>query len=255
MTERHYFEHPLNEPTRILLRLEYLFNQLDFFRAQDSVWATRAAIESLLAILAITNRIDIRENLLNELTKHLQLLRRIQNRPDINVTKLEETIKQVQRIITTLSQIDGLIAATTREDHFLKNVAQRNAIPGGLCSFDVPHYHFLLTRPLIERQQLLALWSSELTVVGEAVRLLLTLIRNNIRERHVEAPQGLFQETLDISIPIQMIQIGLTAEQPYFPEVSGYNNRFSIRFFYANFLQQPLQSHDDISFHLICCLF
>ena len=58
------YEQPLNERMRTFMRLEFLYQQFLFSYEFDSVWATRASISSLLEIMAILTRGDVRSDAL-----------------------------------------------------------------------------------------------------------------------------------------------------------------------------------------------
>ena len=68
------FEQPLNERMRTFLRLDFLYNQALFHNETPSQWGSRAAMSSLLDVLAITTRSDIRSDVLKELERHLSIL-------------------------------------------------------------------------------------------------------------------------------------------------------------------------------------
>ena len=54
------YEQPLNERMRTFLRLDFLYQQTLYHEERADSWSTRAAVGSLLEILAITSRGDIR---------------------------------------------------------------------------------------------------------------------------------------------------------------------------------------------------
>src|ERR1035438_5398265 len=54
------FEQPLNERLRPLLRLDFLYSQALYHNERGTPWGSRAAIDSLLDILAILTRGDMR---------------------------------------------------------------------------------------------------------------------------------------------------------------------------------------------------
>jgi len=60
------FEQPLNERMRTFLRLDYLYNQALYHNEKASQWGSRAAVASLLDILAISTRGDVRSDVLKE---------------------------------------------------------------------------------------------------------------------------------------------------------------------------------------------
>lgn len=249
------FEHPLNERMRIFLRLEHLFEKYDHFRADPSPWGTRAALDSLLDILAITSRADIKSELAKELDRNANALGRVRNQPGVDPAMLDDVLSRLGKAQRGMLELNGQIGAAAREDDFMKAVSQRNSIPGGTCSFDLPHYHYLLTKSAEARAALLARWASELEPAKNAIGLILTLARGSSTARTVTARQGFFQETLETGAPTQLIRVGLDTALECFPEISGHRNRFSIRFLTALGTARPSQTSADIPFQLTCCVF
>ena len=58
------YEQPLNERMRTFLRLDFLYQQALYHEEREDAWSTRAAVGSLLEILAITARGDARSEVL-----------------------------------------------------------------------------------------------------------------------------------------------------------------------------------------------
>jgi len=249
------FEHPLNERIRTFLRLEHLFEKVDYFVAQPEHWSTRAAIEGLLDVVAITARADIKTELLKEIDRNLSSLARVRHQPGVDPAALKEVMSGLERAATGIHNITGHIGSTARDDDFLKAVAQRSSIPGGACSFDVPLYHHFLTQPTEQRRARLAGWTDEIQPVSDAIRLVLSLARTSATPRKLIAPEAFFQEALDAQAPAQLIRVGIGADWPVYPEISGHKNRFSIRFMQANQAGRPVQARDDVPFLLTCCVF
>ena len=77
------FEQPLNERMRTFLRLDFLYNQALHHNERASPWGSRAAMASLIDILAITTRGDVRSDVLKELESHLATLNEFQSRPGV----------------------------------------------------------------------------------------------------------------------------------------------------------------------------
>ncbi|WP_200283864.1 cell division protein ZapD [Rhabdochromatium marinum] len=249
------FEHPLNERIRTFLRLEHLFEKFDHFRADESVWSTRAALESLLDILAITSRSDIKGELVKELDRNATALGRVRHQPGVDPAMLDDVLSRIGQSQRSMLGLTGQIGATARDDGFMKAIAQRSSIPGGACSFDLPHYHHLLTQPSEARIARLAHWSTELEPAKHAIDLTLSLIRSSNSPRSATARQGFFQETLDSGAPTQLIRVALDIKLNCFPEISGHRNRYSIRFLTAENGDRPTQTLQDIPFELTCCIF
>ena len=75
------YEQPLNERMRTFLRLEFLYTQASYHSESESSWSARAAVSSLLEILAITARGDSRSDVLKELERQVTVLRNSRPRP------------------------------------------------------------------------------------------------------------------------------------------------------------------------------
>jgi cell division protein ZapD len=249
------FEHPLNERVRTFLRLEHLFKKIDHFLSQDDPWASRAAVEALLDIAAISARADVKSELLKELDRNMTSLNRIRRQPGVDLDTLTRVLGDLEAAATALQNLNGQIAHRIREDEFLKGVAQRNCIPGGTCSFDLPQYHHWLTQPAEVRRAQFALWMEGLHPVGRAIELALSLARGSATPRRVTAKDGFFQEAIDAQAPAQMVRVTLNGEQSLYPEISGHKNRFSIRFMSPSETERPTQFRENVTFTLACCVF
>src|SRR4249920_783016 len=77
------FEQPLNERMRTFLRLDYLYNQALYHNEKASQWGSRAAMSSLIDILAITTRSDVRSEVLKEIERHVAQLAGFEDRPGV----------------------------------------------------------------------------------------------------------------------------------------------------------------------------
>ncbi len=249
------YEFPLNERIRTFIRLEKLFQQVSHFSKGASEWDSRASIESLLDILTIFSRSDIRSELLKELERHYKVLARLARSHGIDREKLQEVIDEIDALSQQLRDINGKLGSQLSSDGLFKSIAQRSTIPGGTCSFDLPYYHYWLQRPVSERQQDLNLWVEPFLAVMKVIDFILDTIRHSALPEEAVAQAGFFQENLDKALPYQLIRIGLAADQPYFAEVSGGKHRFSIRFLELLQDSKVQQATDNIPFLLTKCQF
>src|SRR5690606_35161405 len=78
------YEQPLNERMRTFLRLDYLYNQALYHNEKASQWGSRAAVASLIDILAILSRGDVRAEVLKEIERHLAQLESFANKPGVD---------------------------------------------------------------------------------------------------------------------------------------------------------------------------
>ncbi|HWY23453.1 MAG TPA: cell division protein ZapD, partial [Nevskia sp.] len=96
------FEHPLSERIRFLLRLEFLFAQYQHQVADTSAWGLRANLHTLLDILSVMGRADLRTELLKEILEQHATLTRLSKRPDVNLERLTEVLKELGGVATEL---------------------------------------------------------------------------------------------------------------------------------------------------------
>lgn len=248
------YEHPLHERIRTFLRLEHLWQGFEHFLAEDTPWASRAAVGLLLDMLGTTARADVKADILKELERNLGLLRRLSRQPGVDMTTLSRILEELERTAGEIYGLDGQLGHKTREDELIKSIAQRASIPGGTCSFDLPQYHQWLSRPHPSRRQQLEDWAQDLKPVCEAVALLLSLVRGSSEPQPTTASEGFFQDAMDTQAPIQMLRIALDEGSDLYPEVSGHKHRFSIRFLQTGAEGRPIKTDRDVTFLLTRCV-
>jgi cell division protein ZapD len=249
------FEHPLNERVRTFLRIEHLFERLNHFAPQYDAWATRVAVETLLDLAAVTARADVKNELLKELDRNMGTLKRFGDQPGVDPQALDRVLGDLEDAMSGVHRLSGPIGQIAREDDFLKSVAQRSSIPGGTCSFDLPHFHHWLIQTPEIRQTRLDHWLRDLRPAERAIRLVLSLARTSASPRQVLAEGGFFQEALDVQAPAQMVRVSINGAGALYPEISGHKSRFSIRFMKSGAQGRPAQIPDNIPFKLTCCVF
>ncbi len=138
------YEHPLNERVRTLLRLEHLFREVDYHAPRSEVWASRAAISSLLDMASIFSRADIKTDLIKELKRHQEKLQSIDMSQGVDTDRLQQILNELKLITEEIHDLTGQIGQSLRSNEFLKSIMQRSSIPGGNCTFDLPLYHHWL---------------------------------------------------------------------------------------------------------------
>ena len=133
---RHY-EQPLSERMRTFLRLEFLYQQMLYNSEREADWATRATIGSLLDILAILSRGDVRSDVHKELDHQLGILQRFQSQPGVDSGRLDTLIHNLSVSKEELSRIGTSFLQPLKDSDFLNAIKHRSAIPGGTCEFDL----------------------------------------------------------------------------------------------------------------------
>jgi cell division protein ZapD len=248
------FEHPLNERMRTFLRLDFLYAQALYHNEMGSQWGSRAAISSLIDILAVIARGDVRSEVLKELEGQLTALNEYESRAGVDSQRLKSLTTNLQRLRAELLAAGSTLLQPLRDSEFLNSVKHRSAIPGGTCEFDLPDYYFWLSQDDELRMRTFSQWLSLLRPLCDAIAELLWLTRQNGRTRHETAQGGAFNITFDRDNPLQLLRISLPAAAGLYPEISGSHHRCNLRFLAWNGLPaRPTQTQEDVAFALTCC--
>jgi len=248
------FEQPLNERLRTFLRLDFLYSQSLYHNDKASSWGSRAAMSSLLDMLAIAMRGDVRSDVLKELERHLAKLNDYQNHPGIDATRLRALMSNLIRLRSDLSAAGAAWLQPLRDSEFLAAIKHRSAIPGGTCEFDLPDYYFWLNQPDTVRMEAFVRWQGLLRPLCDAIAELLWLTRQNGRSRDEVAKGGVFNVAFDRETPYQLLRITLPAGVRLYPETSGSHYRCSMRFLeWTDIDSRPKQTEADVPFVLTCC--
>jgi cell division protein ZapD len=248
------FEQPLNERMRTFLRLDFLYNQALHHNEVASLWGSRAAMASLIDILAITTRSDVRSDVLKELESQLTTLNEFQSNPRVDAQRLKTLMSNLIRLRADLMSAGSAFLQPLRDSEFLNGIKHRSAIPGGTCEFDLPDYYFWLAQPDDARMRAFNQWLGLLRPLCDAIAELLWLTRRNGRTRQEIAQGGSFNLTFDRDNPLQLLRISLPSSAALYPEISGSHHRCSVRFLAWNGLTtRPTQTESDVAFMLTCC--
>jgi cell division protein ZapD len=248
------FEQPLNERMRTFLRIDFLYSQALYHNEAPSQWGSRAAMSSLLDILAITTRGDTRSDVLKELERHLATLNEFQAKPGVDDSRLRTVVSNLVRLRTDLLGSGSAFLQPLRESEFLNAIKHRSAIPGGTCEFDLPDYFYWLSQPSEMRMRTFDQWLGMLRPMCDAIAELIWLTRQNGRGREQTAEGGVFHITFDRDSPSQLLRIQIPASLGLYPEISGSHYRCSIRFLAWNGLaERSTQTQEDVRFMLSCC--
>jgi cell division protein ZapD len=248
------YEQPLNERMRTFLRLDFLYQQTLYHEERTDSWSTRAAVNSLLEILAITARGDIRSEVLKELERQMSVLHEFAARPGVDGGRLKAVLANLARLRTELNNAGALFMQRLRDSEFLNSIKHRSTIPGGTCEFDLPDYRHWLDQPATVRAATFDDWMVTIRPLCDAVTELLWLTREAGRPRPEVAVAGSFQLAFERDNPCQLIRITLPAGTLLFPEISASHHRCSIRFLsWPDVSTRPVQATEDVKFLLTTC--
>jgi len=246
------YEFPLNERVRTMLRLEDLFFRIARFIESDESPDHHAALGILFEILEVACRADLKSELLQELERQKKVLNGLHNNPEISESALDALIADIENTSATLLKMTGKIGQHLRDNEWLMGIKQRAVIPGGVCEFDLPSYHYWQHQNTEFRQNNLNGWLGPMLPLRDGITILLKLLRESGRTHHFTAFHGSFQQMQGGRVA-QMLRISLDAETPCIPEISANKYALNIRFVEAKYTAKTALYDQDVAFDLTFC--
>jgi cell division protein ZapD len=248
------YEQPLTERMRTFLRIEFLSRQAQHHARQPSAWSSRAAMTSLIEILAIVSRGDVRGEVLKDLERQSSILTGFASRTGVDRTRLDALLERISQLRVQLASCGAHYTQPLKESEFLAAIRHRSAIPGGTCEFDLPDFKHWLNLPEEQRYADFQSWYRHLKPLCDAIGQLLWLTRESSPGRPEVANGGMFQYQIDRSIGCQLVRIAIPAGSDFYPEISGGQHRFTVRFLtWSGPEQRSVQVTEDVPFDLTCC--
>jgi cell division protein ZapD len=247
------YEHPLNERVRTLIRLEDLFARARFFAAQDAPADHHAALLSLFDVSDVAARADLKTDVLQELERQKQMLVPLRSNAQIDQDALRALLSEMDVVSGQLLAQAGKSGLHLRENEWLMAIKQRSSIPGGVCEFDLPAYHYWLEQDPAARRNDLAGWIEPFEPIHAAAAIILRMLRENGRvSRHV-AYRGVFQLMLTTTKVAQLLRLTLAKEMPCVPEISANKYALNIRFLGVAGMDRGAVFDRDVEFELMFC--
>lgn len=233
------------------MRLEDLFSKVLLNSKSDDANHHHNAMVSFFQILDLIDRTDLKTELLQELDKQKAVMSSLINNPKIDVAILEPILEKILQISAKLRSIQTRIGQPLRENEWLMSIKQRAIIPGGLCEFDLPAYHYWLDSPVNERQSDLKEWLDHVNPIYDGLSIILNILRGSGSPTEQLASRGAFQQMLGGAKPAQMLQIQLADNIQCYPEISANKYAMNIRFMSMKRAEKPHPCDFDVPFTLI----
>ncbi|MBR0567832.1 cell division protein ZapD [Azoarcus sp. L1K30] len=246
------YEYPLNERIRTLLRLEDLFRKHAHFCSGDAPLDHHAGLLGLFEILEVAGRADLKVDLVQELERQRQILISFRNNPEISEEALSGALYEIEQASSGLLAMAGKIGQYLRENEWLMSIRSRAAIPGGVCQFDLPSYHFWLSGDAEVRRRDLETWGRPMAPIRGGLEIVLRLLRSSGRPEELRAKAGTFQMTM-AGRTAQMLRIRIPNSEPVIPEISANKYALNIRFMMPETVLRPRVAERDTPFELTFC--
>ena len=243
------YEYPLSERVRTLLRLEYLFDRAVHFVAGDGEEEHHVALLTLFEILEVAGRADLKFDLVQELERQRQTLLSFRNNPEISEDALSGALYEIEQASTQMLAMQGKVGQNLRENEWLMAIKNRAAIPGGVCEFDLPAYHYWLHRDIEQRREGINGWLAPIMPIRAGLSIVLRLLRASGRPEAQLAAHGAYQLML-AGRSAQMLRLRVRRSDPFIPEISANKYALNIRFTTPDGDLRPRQADADVAFEL-----
>tara|TARA_B100001250_G_scaffold408544_1_gene431142 strand:+ start:2962 stop:3744 length:783 start_codon:yes stop_codon:yes gene_type:complete len=249
------YEHPMNERVRSLLRIEHLYKIIEYNLKSDTEYNCRAVIEALLNISDLLIRSDIKNEIIKELKRQLDILEILKNNNEVDIDRLVVVCDEIDRQLKTLQNQSFHPGENIRNNELIRIFSQRINIPGGSCNFDLPRLNYWFKKSESKRKQDLSDWSSDLIPIKETSHVLLENIRKSRNPTYENAEAGFYHKQVGANIQCQLIRVIMSSMSPYYPDISGVKHRFSIRFMEEiDSNMKSMQTNNNVYFELHCCI-
>lgn len=248
------YEFPVNERIRTLLRLEDLYDRTAFFATLEHPLEHHAALMGLFEIMEVAGRADLKSDLIQELDRQRQTLEGLRDNPQISEEALDLVLSEIEQTHARLLEPSGKFAQHLRENEWLMAIKQRSTIPGGVCEFDLPSYHFWQQQPSQVRKEDLRQWLAPMLAIKDGVDIVLRILRDSAKVFQMVARGGAFQQ-MSGGKTVQLLIVSVANDLPYVPELSANKYAINVRFVSpANqSVDRPRQCEQDVEFRLSFC--
>lgn len=247
------YEFPINERIRTLLRLEDLYGRVSHFSSRTEPQDHHVALLVMFEIMEVASRADLKSDLIQELERQRLSLEALRNNPQISEEALDMVLADIEHTNSRLLETTGKFAQHLRESEWLMGIKQRSSIPGGVCQFDLPSYHYWQQQGHEKRRHDLNEWLQPMLGIKDGVDIVLRILRNSAKVFSYTAKGGMFQQMSGGKL-VQLLRVSVGSDVPFVPELSANKYAINVRFMLpAVSNDKSRQSEGDIEFTLSYC--
>jgi len=247
------YDYPFNERVRSMLRIEDLLSRIIANIASDHEDHHFLALQSMLQLVDVIDRAEIKLDLLQELGRQKNVMLILKEKKVISEEKIDVLVHDIDQIAGALQADSTKLGQHIRINEWLMNIKQRTMLPGGISKFDIPSFQHWLSSPIDKRREDLTHWTKPLLPMQQAVFIILHILRGSGKTRAEVAESGTFHQLLSGAKPSQMLRVQIPDDVHYFPEVSANKYAINIRFHQLDITQKPQKYEQDVKFNLTLC--
>ncbi len=249
------YEHPFTERMRLFLRLEALFMQAEAFKMAGDQYQSQLCLDAMFALHDLTNRYELRAELLRELERIRHALGQISKRKGADIRLINDTLKKINQHSKTLHELGPNHIGRVRNVRFLNDIRNKNSGDLGCYLFELPALQHWMGQSPTERQRQIRTWLLEFLPLKKVLEFILKFTRENREEEDLVASYGAYVHKMEeLYGPQQLLRIILPKNAQVFPRLTGDKSRFVIRFMTQKQIDmKAIQATRNISFKIHTC--
>ncbi|WP_144393684.1 cell division protein ZapD [Pleionea sediminis] len=248
----HYFEFPLSQNYRQLLRLENTFSHFERLIRLNTEASNEASLLCIVNLLEYLSRIDMKTELIRELEAQTHQYEKLKSNPAVDVTKLENFLEQLAKLHQWAINYRGRLGDDLRQQPLIKNILTKQSLHTGVSSCDSPELSRFCRLSADKAKSYIEEWYHSFEGLKTSVSVILRLTRELSSFETGSAPMGDF--LIEKPNPGNtLLRIRLSKHDTVFPEVSAGKHRISIHFYYLDDKLTKLKCRKAVNFKYATC--
>ncbi|MBP9722571.1 MAG: cell division protein ZapD [Gammaproteobacteria bacterium] len=247
------YYHPLNEKIRVFLRVEYLWQEIDYFISQKNNASCLIVLQHLLSLLDIIERFDLRSEAIKYLDRLVEKFFKMRSQPNVDSDKVNEIIQDLGSLSKSLKITVGKTATVLSSNEWLNIIRQKMLLPGGLSGSDSPFLKHWQQFSVNQKIKQILAWREELSLLANAINQILFYIRETSISTEVTAEAGAYQKVIENQFEPQLLIITFPSDYNIYPEISGNRYRIAIRFLQSDLISKAIPYTHLVNFNLAVC--
>ncbi|MEC9205637.1 MAG: cell division protein ZapD [Pseudomonadota bacterium] len=243
------YEEPVHERIRKFLRIETLFNRINYLKTKETHYENYFAAVSLAELYELLLRMDIKAELIRDLETQNSSLKRFKDQPDADSKKLNSMLEKQENHLNHLYSKDSSYLDHLKQDELFKTLvkySRSSTHPSSLT--------YWLSRDDLSRENQINLWLEPINFINKSITFLLTTIRKSATAVDKLAKDGFYTDKFDSQKNLLLIRVTLTSDHFYFPSISVGKQRITIRFMIKDDKNKFIAHKYDVPFILSTCI-
>jgi cell division protein ZapD len=248
------YEYPFGESIRTMLRLEHLFGRLSTLMWRETAVDHHFALATIFEVMDVASRADLKSDVLRDLERYKAQFMSYRGNPAIQEAALDDVLSRIERAHHGLNQLQGKAGQALASNDWLMSIRSRISIPAGTCEFDLPAYFAWQHDTPAKRQADLQQWVGTISPLADALKLMLSLLRDAGHPHMVAAPCGQYQQNIKENRSPSLLRLRIDPSLGLIPEISANRLMVSVRLMRSDTEGKlKIASDVDAGFELTLC--